>query len=285
MKEIDVHGKKLNVPNNFGDIKLPNHGYFSHSQFNMYKRCPRQFEYRYILNIRQPPGIAATQGSVLHVGAEKTHQHTLAYGNPLPLEKGESIVADEFETRKDQIIDWEDFTPGVIKDVILAHYRVYHTQAVPLIRPKAAEEAFAVNIGSVPVLGFIDLIDEVMLDREKDVLVPGEGPLAVEIVSDLKFTGRKWPAKKLQRDTQLTLYSHVKGLPRVRVDFLLNLKSGPRYTQERSMRTPNDTRLLVEDFEETADLVKRGIFPRCHPTDWCCDPKFCGYYERCRGPK
>jgi len=285
MTEIDVHGKKIKVPENFKDLKLPGQGYFSHSQYNMYKRCPRQYMYRYILNIRQPPGIAMTQGSVLHVGAEKTHQHTLDYGKPLPLEQGESIVSDEFELRKDQIVDWEDVAPGVIKDAILAHYKVYYTQAVPLIRPKTVEEAFAVNIGNVPVIGFIDLVDEILLERDKDILVPGEGPLVTEIVSDLKFTGRKWAPKKLRKDTQLTLYAHVKGLPRVRVDFLLNQKTGPKYTQERSTRTPQDAKLLIEDFEETADLIKRGIFPRCHPTDWCCDSKFCGYYERCRGPK
>jgi len=285
MPELDIHGKKVKVPAGFGDSGLPNREYFSHSQFGMYQRCPRQYEYRHILGITQPPGIAMTQGSVIHVGAEKTHRHTIEHGTPLPLAQAEAAVSDTFDRMKENIEDWGDSKPDRIKDITLAHFRVYHAQSTPLLRPKAVEEGFAVNVGTVPMVGFIDLIDEVMLDREKDVLTNGEGPLVTEVVADLKFTGRKWQATKLRNDTQLTLYAHVKGIPRVRVDFLLDQKSGTRYVQERSLRTPRDAKNFEEDLEEVVHLIKKGIFPRCSPTDWVCTPRFCGYYERCRGPK
>lgn len=285
MPELNIHGKKIQVPAGFGDPQLPNKEYFSHSQFAMYRRCARQFEYRYVLGIRQPPGIAMTQGSVIHAGAEQTHRHTIEHGTPLQLAAAESVISDTFDRMQESIEDWGDNKPSRIKELTLHHFRVYYTQSVPLVRPKAVEEAFAVKVGTVPMVGFIDLIDEVMLDRESDTLVPGEGPLVTEVVADLKFTGRKWVPDKLRHDTQLTLYAHVKGIPRVRIDFLLDQKSGTRYVQERSLRTPQDAKNFEEDLEESVDLIKKGIFPRCDPTSWVCTPRFCGYYERCRGPR
>jgi len=285
MPELNIHGKIVEVPAGFGDSGLPNKEYFSHSQFSMYRRCPRQFEYRYVLGMRQPPGIAMTQGTVIHAGAEATHRATIENGRPLSLEHAEAIVSDKFDSVKEYIEDWGDAKPGKVKELTLHHFRVYHKQSIPLVRPKAVEEPFAVKVGTVPIVGFIDLIDEVMLDRENDTLAKGEGPLVTEVVTDLKFTGRKWQAAKLRHDTQLTLYAHVKGIPRVRIDFLLDQKSGTRYVQERSLRTPRDAKNFEEDLEECVDLIKKGIFPRCDPTTWACTPRFCGYYERCRGPQ
>jgi len=77
----------------------------------------------------------------------------------------------------------------------------------------------------------------------------------------------------------------VEDTERVRVDFLLDQKSGTRYEPISSYRTINDRQILVEDVEETVFLIKQGHFPRCDPTSWVCTPRFCGYYERCRGPK
>jgi hypothetical protein len=284
MPEIDIHGKLVTTPENFEDSALPTK-YFSHSQYGMYKRCPRQFEYRYVKGLRQPPGIAMTQGSAIHVGAEKTHQHTIKHGKPLTLQEAESHVADTFERMGEYIEDWGNAKQGNVKDLTLHHFRVYYTQAVPVVRPKAVEESFAVKIGDVPIVGFIDLIDEVLMEDAFSTSLKGIPETYSEVVTDLKFTGRKWPPAKLTKDTQLTLYAHVKGIPRVRIDFLLDQKSGTRYVQERSIRTPLDAKHFEEDLNEAVVLIKKGIFPRCTPTEWCCTPKFCGYYQECQGPK
>jgi hypothetical protein len=66
---------------------------------------------------------------------------------------------------------------------------------------------------------------------------------------------------------------------------LLDQKSGTRYKPLKSFRDANDKRILVEDLEEVVFLIKQGQFPRCDPTGWACTPKFCGYYEKCRGPR
>jgi len=268
--ELDIRGTKITVSDDFMDPELPNKMYFSHSQFGMYRRCARQYEYRYIKNVKQPPGVAMTQGSALHKGAEVTHRHTIEHGTPLPVEEGVTSVADTFEDMSQNIEDWGENLPGHVKDRTVAHFRIYHASATPLIRPKEVEYPFAVRVGNVPMTGFIDLIDEAQ---------------GIEVVSDLKFTGKKWVPQKLRYETQLTLYAHVTGIPRVRIDFLLDHKAGAKYDPVRSERTPNDTKILEEDLQITVDCIKRGVFPRCDPTEWVCNERFCGYYQQCRGPK
>ena len=83
----------------------------------------------------------------------------------------------------------------------------------------------------------------------------------------------------------MTFYAVAEDTDRIRIDFLIDLKSGCKYTPKRAFRDANSKRLLVEDVEEAAYLMKKGYFPRCDPTHWACTPKFCGYYARCKGPK
>ena len=277
--------KSLVIPANFGDPGLPHRETFSASQFGMYKRCPRQYEYRYVMGEKQKPGIAMSKGKAVHKGAEVTHESTIKTGKPLPKEEAVEAVANEFDKDIQNIELTEEDNPGKLKDATIHNFKIYYDQAVPIVRPVDVERGFAVKFGTVPVVGFIDLVDEVMVERTEEEDAPGEGPLVIEVVADLKLTGKKWAAQKLRHEPQLTFYAHVVGTPNVRIDFLLDLKSGTRYVQERSLRNTNDVRLLVEDLEESVDDIKKGRFPRCDPTTWVCSDRFCGFYEKCRGPK
>jgi len=151
---------------------------------------------------------------------------------------------------------------------------------VPLITPMKVEHTFAVKIGTVPFRGVIDLVDSV----KEEAFIDGVQQRS-EVVSDLKVTGTRWPEQRVRQSAQLTFYAYVEKTFRVRYDFILEQKSGIKYDMNRSVRTAHDFKMLVEDVEATADMIKKGIFPRCDGTNWWCTPKFCGYYERCRGPK
>lgn len=286
-EEVEVEevreAREFVYPENFLDPGLPK-GVISPSQFDMYRRCPRQYKYRYIDGIIAPPGVAMARGTAVHSGAEATHQHTIDHGKPLDVEAAVQEVAESFEKSIERVKFEEGEVPGKEKDRAIHNFRVYYAQAVPLIHPVAAEKTFAKKIGTVPVRGVIDLIDQVpdIPDVRAD---PDQPPALIEVVSDLKVTGRIWPDQKLEQAPQLTFYAIVEDTPRVRIDFLLDQKSGTRYEPKRTLRTVNAKRLLVEDLEEVVHLIKKGIFPRCDPTGWNCTNRFCGYYAECRGPK
>lgn len=275
--------RKFNYPPNFQDEGLPK-GILSPSQFDMFRRCPRQYMYRYIDERVQPPAVAMIRGTAIHHGAEVTHRNTIDNGVPLKLEEAEQEVADIYEERAQDVEDWEGADKGQTKDATVRNFRIYYLQAVPKIKPVKVEHAFAQFIGTVPVRGIIDLVDSIVTDKPTVDDDPDNPPM-VEVVSDLKVTTRKWPEQKLRHAPQLTFYAIVEETERVRVDFLLDQKSGTKYNPMQSIRDTNDKQILVEDLEEVVFLIKQGHFPRCDPTTWACTPRFCGYYETCRGPK
>lgn len=275
------HERQFNYPPDFMDPELPT-GVMSPSQFDTYRKCPKRYEYRHIYKVISPPGIAMIKGTAVHRGAEVTHRQTIATGSPMGLAEATQAVSDSFDQKKTDIEDWEDENPDVIKDKALKAFTVYYREAVPGIKPVKVEHTFAKKIGVVPFRGVIDLIDSV---KEEVVVRDGEAQPMIEVVSDLKVTGARWPEQRVRQSAQLTFYAYVENTFRVRYDFILEQKSGIKYDQNKSIRTAHDFKLLVEDVEEIADMIKKGIFPRCDGTNWWCTPKFCGYYERCRGPK
>lgn len=276
LKTIKVAERELEVPENFEDPGLPHRHIFSPSQFKTYLMCPRRYYFRYILGRKSPPGVALIQGVSIHKGVELTHQATIDTGTPATMAEGVASVADSFTTKAKEVEDWGDKKEGPLKDATIRHFEAYYRTAVPIIKPQEVEVSFAVRFGTVPVLGFIDLIDKVHLDGAEET---------TEIVSDLKFTGRQWPDQQIRFEPQMTFYAHARRNPHIRFDFLLDQKSGTRYVTKRSLRTPHDVKMLIEDLEEVVDIIKKGIFPRSLPTEWKCSQRWCGFYDECRGPK
>lgn len=279
----DSGKRTFEYPPDFLDPGLPK-GVLSPSQFGMYKNCPRQYEYAYVKGLRRPPGISMLKGTAIHKGAEVVHRHTINTGERMSMEAAIQEVSDEFDNGLENVEKDPEVNVGEVKDRTLSNFRVYYVQAVPLIRPVAAEKTFATKIGTVPIRGVIDLIDRVPGEVVLGVDDPDNPPL-VEVVSDLKTTTKKWADQKVDFSVQMTIYSLVEHTPRVRIDLLVDQKSGTKYLPIRSTRSNREKQVIVEDIEEMASLVKKGIFPRCLPDSWVCTPRFCGYYAECRGPK
>lgn len=274
---------QFEYPPDFFDDDIPR-GVISPSQFNMFRRCPKQYYFRYVLDLIKPPAVAMIKGTAIHKGAEVVHRNTIETGEPLGIEEATQAVVDTFEKSKEDVEDWEGSDASKIKQSAISNFRTYYKQAVPLIRPAAAEKAFALKLGGIPVRGVIDLVDQVPGDYQLED-DPDKPPPLIEVVSDLKTTTRLWPQQKIDMEPQLTFYALAENTDRVRVDFLLDQKSGSRYEAKRSLRSVNEKRVLIEDLIEVVDLIKKGVFLRCDPTSWVCTPNFCGYYEKCRGPK
>ena len=271
----------------FFDDELPK-GVLSPSGISRYRACAKQFYYAYVEGKIRPPGIAAAKGKAIHSGAEVVHLHTIKTGKPLPKDEAVAHVADEFDREIEDITDSDKNNPevpiGVVKDATLSNFRVYYATAVPLIWPVEVEKPVAFKVGTVPVRGVIDLIDRAPGEYTMEA-DPDQPPPLVEVVSDLKTTKRKWPQQRLEFDTQLTLYAISENTEHVRVDLLLDQKSGCKYSPMRARRSAHEKKITTEDVEQIAYCIKQGIFPRCSPTEWVCTPKWCGYYAECRGPK
>lgn len=268
------------VPPEKLDKEMPR-GTFSHSQYGLYQNCPKAYYFRYVMGFSTPPAAAAHKGKSVHSGVEAAHLHKMRTKDLPNLEEMKAVVADAFDDEEKNEIDWGETTEGAIKDSAIKTYAVYHNQALPRVNPEAAEKGFVFYLDYTPVVGYIDLIDRV---TEENVNSEVEDPGKL-VVADLKVTGKTWSQSKIDTSTQFTLYSRVMGIPDVRVDNIVALKSGPTLKQLTSKRDGRTHLQLLEHMSETIGLIKKGVFPMTSFDNWMCGAQWCGYWNICRGKK
>jgi len=267
--------EKLSFPDNFLDKGLPR-GYFSASEYGGYKKCGRQYELSYCRNIKVPPGSSMFKGQALHAGVEAALRYKKETNDVPLISVGQVAISDHFKAAKDQNVQWDEKeTEETAKQAILLAFAVYHASLISSVHPVEIEQRFIKKIGSVPTLGYIDLIDQVPIGN-------AAGPTKL-VVCDLKYTKQTWSQDKLEKDPQFTLYAIATGIADVRVDNIVHKVKGPEFTQKEAHKTPHDQKVFIEDYEETVELIKKGIFPKASIDSWQCSPEWCGYWNQCRG--
>ncbi len=266
-------------PEDFVDPGLPT-GVFSSSQYSLAKNCGEAYRRRYVDKVPRRSGASAVQGTAVHAGAEFSHSALLLGKKIPPLEEGLAAVEQSFREGAEEDVDWGETTKTTALDTSRKLYAHYHVKALPQVRPLAVEQHFFLKVGTVPVQGYIDLIDDVGGVDFEGVTSAGQ-----PTVVDLKTSKASWSQAEADSDPQFTLYSLATKISCVRVDNLVNLKSGPALTQRPSTRSKHQLQVLTEDYEETVDLIKRGIFPKAPLDSWLCNPKWCEHWGSCRGAK
>ena len=276
--------RMLNLAQDFQDPEIPK-GVFSFSQYNSYKICAKAYEFKYIDGTKVPAYASTTKGASVHSGIEFMLLAKKA-GAPVTIEAGLGALEKTFTDEAKNVKDWGETPEGLIKDeavAILKHFALY---ALPKINPIEIEKGFAKKVGDVPMIGWIDLVDEQpSIDVSK--MAAEEAAMAPKkrIVVDFKTGRAKWSTHELDKDPQLTLYSHVESTPYIRVDQLITKKKGPAYERGESTRTPRDAEILIEDINETVRYIKAGIFPKAPIDHWSCGPQHCSFWHLCRGKK
>jgi hypothetical protein len=274
----------LQVPDDFRDPRLPS-GVFSHSQYSSWVICGKAYEYKYVQKIQTPEYIATTNGSAVHGGIEHA-LITKMRGESVSLDEGRELVGRLVDEKAERITEWSEEMPNAakLKAKAVRLYETFYVHALPKINPVAIEKGFAKKLGDVPVIGYIDLVDEVPA-----LVMPGMTPEEAELAPtkqvtvDFKTARAKWSKGQLDSNTQLTMYAHVQGTPDVRVDQLVDLKGGAVYHRGESTRTPGDANILIDHLNEVAEYVRQGIFPKADITSWACNKEHCSFWGHCRG--
>lgn len=272
------------IPPEMRDPKLPT-GVFSFSQYSTYRKCGESYRRQYVEGHKLPMNPAMFQGILVHAGAEEAHLILLDTGKVPELKTATDVMDAKFKAEASNIVEWGADTPEALLARAKAIYEVYHTQGLPKVRPLAAEKPFAMMIGNVPMQGYIDLVEQVPVPEpplEEGKEPPATQPLQT-IVADMKTSTASWSQADIDRDPQFTLYSIVENVDTVRVDNLVSVKAGPKLVQLTAKRDAHTKAVFVQDLEETADFIKRGIFPKAPLDSWGCTEKWCGYWSLCRG--
>jgi CRISPR/Cas system-associated exonuclease Cas4 (RecB family) len=271
--------------------------YLSISQVNMYLRCPKQYEFRYVKDKKQPPAVPLALGTSGHAALETTHHHIVDHDVPAPTEQLLDSFSDKWTELSAQIEDWEGEQPGHVKDKGVALVRIYNERFAPTVKPQAdaekkergIEKKFEITVGGVPMLGYIDLIDTnspVAFSEEELALMAKYGRVAPEelrsAVVDFKFKSKSMAQSEVDGSLQMTLYSLATGIYAIRFDQLLKTKK-PTVKRAAAVRTKQDHLWLQRVVRDVADAISKGVFPPTDPTSWSCNAKWCGYFHLCRG--
>ena len=245
--------------------------HISYTQLNMFLRCARQYEYRYIKGIRRPPSGALVVGRSWHEAVELNYRQKIQTGEDLPLGHVTDCFSDSFEKAFNEEVELkEGENPGRLKDTGIQITEVHHQNIAPMVQPLEVEKEFVLDLGpNFPYVlkGFWDLI-------EKHGIVDNKSYSRVPSQSDV------------DRDIQLTIYStayraiYQKIEPELRLDCVIKNKV-PRVAQLSTTRTNADCTWLLGLVEKVAMAIKGGIFPP-NPCGWHCSPKFCGFWELCK---
>ena len=276
--------RQLGVDKSFLDPRLPK-GFFSNSQYNSWLICGRAYEFKYVQQISTPDYASTSRGNAVHAGVEYALKAKMA-GSAFTVDEGKEVVSKTFDEKAKGVLDWGEENPGKVKDLSIQLFNTYAIYALPKINPVAIEKGFAKKVGDVPMVGWIDLLDEQPSIPVKG-MSPEDAALAPKriVTADLKTGKAKWSDKEVALDPQLTLYSHVEGTPDVRIDQLIAHKKAPTFIQAESTRTPKDAEVLIDHVNEVAEFVKKGVFPKTTIDNWACNRDHCSFYHLCRGKK
>ena len=247
--------------------------YLSFTQLNMFLRCPRQYEFRYIDGLKIPPSGAMVQSRVWHETLENNYRQKITSDTDLPLPDMQEFFAARYdEVLGNEEVQFEgDENPARLKDQGVSIVSTHHKIIAPRVRPAIVEEKFLISLGEdfpYELMGIWDLVE------------------ADGTIVDNKAYKRTPSQKDIDRDLQFTLYSlgyraSKKEIEKgIRMDAVIKNKQ-PRAVQLRTSRTNEDCRWLLSLIEKVVQAIQGGTFYP-NPSGWHCSPKFCGYWEKCK---
>lgn len=255
--------------------KQQNERHLSISQINTYIRCPRQYFYRYIMGIIQPPSGAMIAGSSNAKALEQGYKEIMKDGK---MSTGIlSVMADAFHANWQEAsrqVEWfkEKEKKDAIENSSLQVLDKYGKENMPKQEPIATEEKIETELMGVKFIGYIDLIETKVK------------------ITDHKLSGKKYAESRCPKNSlQLNFYAHCKKTTNVNLDILVR-KSNPEIQRMTNRLSKQNIELslgkikvvakkIIEMYGYEDELGVGCAVP--DPTSWVCGEKYCGYYKTC----
>ena len=256
-------------------------GHLSPSQVEMFLRCGLQYQFRYVDGIIAPPGVALAQGKSAHFALERNNRHKLRSGEDLPTTTVLEAFQDKFSKEQKTIVNWYGLSEKKARADVCTALESYMGELAPGVRPRHIEQKIEIDIGGVPLVFVVDLVEETR---------PGDEVTAVELaVLDYKTTGRAKTEADVNNSIQLRTYaigaSRGCGRRVERARLVSLLKGGKASATKHVAFTKASERWVSDTYARVAGLIRTGAFHPADPGAWCCSAKWCGYWNQCRGKK
>ncbi len=250
--------------------------HLSVSQIKTFLRCPMQYEFSYMLGIKEPPAGVMIQGKAYHdaIAASLTYKRDSSnllrnediidlFSDSFEKQLKNKIINDNGENTEFEQVDWGEDTEGNAKDIGTKLAVMYHNDWVPKINPIIVEEYQTIDMNGV---NFV-LITDVVTDEK---------------IIDHKLIKRRFDEETLKRDIQPTAYTYAHKKP---FEFHQALKQKNLAIEIASTtRNENDWKFFEMLVDKVNKAIQSGIFYPS-PDGYQCSFDYCGYYNRCRGKK
>lgn len=239
-------------------------------------RCMLQWYYRKVEGLIIAPSIAMISGTACHKSVALNLSHKRDnQGEPIALDDAKDAARDAAKAEIEdgvylvgnEQMEEESLTAGAIDQAVTSAAE-HHRSIAPEISPARIEEPFLVDVSGadLQLAGTIDVVES---DSN---------------LRDLKTTGKTPSAGTADKSLQLTMYYLgakvcFKEPKKMTLDYIVNLKSGPKVVQQATTRTSDDIRGLLDRVSVCNDVVKAGNFVPTNPDNWWCGEKYCGYWR------
>lgn len=246
----------------------------SFSGADTYLRCGKQYQFRYVDGLKEPPKIVMIEGSSHHKSLEMNNLSKRDKGSDMHPTQLTDIFMDDFRTRiakeqeeKKAKADWG----GETEDSIFSRAKVLHLRYIqdiaPGIHPVEAERKFELPFTSNGVNVLLTGVCDLELDKA---------------IFDYKTVSKSKGQNEVDNSLQLSLYSWATKKRVVGIIELLKT-ANPHVGLLQSVRTPQQVMWALQVVAEAARSIQAGVFPLSSPSAWNCSAKWCGYWSRCRG--
>ncbi len=244
---------------------------YSASQIGMFNRCGKQWEFRYLKNLKIPPGAALTIGKAVDDSVTANLQIKIETGEPASLAEALNVSSEAFDKYALET-EFGDDDPGFCKDQTIQLSELHYNEVAPDIQPESVQEEFNIETSEWDIKGFMDVVE-----------VDGK-------VRDTKTSGKKKNQNELFKNIQGLTYdwayqqTHGKKAKSFGLDVLVKNKK-PVVQRIETQYEPADWNWLFENIERMDKAIKAGVALPAPEGSWWCNEKWCGYWEICKGKK
>ena len=239
-------------------------------------RCGQQYFYRWVENLKVPPGVTQIVGISVHKVANLNLSNKMDKGALLLEDEVRDAAADNLNGLWQQGIKLDDEEkkegPKKIKgqavDLAVSLSALHHQDLAPKIEPINLERFFRLELQGYPM----DLTGRMDVE-EKDS------------VRDLKTAGKSPTQADIDADDQLTIYAlgkkAIEGqIPgKLYLDNLVKTKT-PKLVTLETTRNQGHLDRILRHLERAIIVIEKGAFLP-NSNGWHCSKKFCGYADRC----
>lgn len=261
-------------------------GYLSASAISTLQTCPKQYEFRYVHGIINPPTAALACGTVTHKTLETYYKDAMTSSVRLTPKQAAELSRDTFadwtlDNENVMSLEEKNEIDKILPDIV----ETYVDKIGQFTKPKVTEQEVRMTLAcGVPMLGYIDLVAD---NDGHDVIV------------DYKVKKRKMSKSDVENSLQFNFYALMTGIPDFEAHNMIKTEKKPQSRNPAEVDGVIDhasnLRCIKNRFdghdaahfemlaETAARLITAGIFMPCAPDSWCCNDQWCGYWKLCRG--